>query len=235
MQSQTEFGNGKITQRQAALIAGIGLVLMTVLAIFANFGVFSRLNVSGDAATTLSNLIASEGLFRVAIVTFLGIVVLDVIVAWGLYYFLKPQHAEFSLLATAFRLVYAAIYGAAIFQLFNVATLIGQIGTDPSAVMLSLNAFQNGWMIALIVFAFHLLTLGYIFIRGKSLPTVIGILLLLAGSAYLIDSTAHILMVNYDQYAGVFQAIVAVPAMLGEMSMMIWLLIKGGKNQSKPQ
>ena len=57
----------EITQRQAAIIAGVGLLLMTIFAIFANFFVLESLIVDGDAILTSNNITASEGLFRFGI------------------------------------------------------------------------------------------------------------------------------------------------------------------------
>ena len=40
----------EMTRRQAAIVAGIGLLIMTILAPFANFFILQRLTVAGDAA-----------------------------------------------------------------------------------------------------------------------------------------------------------------------------------------
>ncbi len=52
-----------ISLRKAAIVAGFGLLIMFIPAVFANYFVFSSLIVPGDAATTANNIIASEGLF----------------------------------------------------------------------------------------------------------------------------------------------------------------------------
>src|SRR5690348_6364496 len=51
-----------ISPRKVALVAGLGLLLMAILAPIAQFGVFPSLIVPTDAATTVSNLTASNGL-----------------------------------------------------------------------------------------------------------------------------------------------------------------------------
>ena len=50
-----------ISRRAVALIAGIGLLVMAVLAPLAHFGVLQNLFVPADAAATVENIIASEG------------------------------------------------------------------------------------------------------------------------------------------------------------------------------
>jgi hypothetical protein len=48
---------------------------------------------------------------------------------------------------------------------------------------------------------------------------------------YLVDTGAHFLLPDYDSYATVFLALVAIPSIGGEMALSIWLLIKGGKER----
>ena len=81
-------------------------------------------------------------------------------------------------------------------------------------------------MIGLFFFGIHLLLLARILGR----PKLIAYLLALAGLMYALDTTAHILLPNYEEYAGLFLALVAVPSILGEMGFALWLLFKGGKD-----
>ncbi len=60
-----------VSPRRVALIAGLGLLVMAVLAPFAHFGVLETLVVRMDATATVENIVASEGLFRFAIAAFL--------------------------------------------------------------------------------------------------------------------------------------------------------------------
>ena len=98
---------GAMSLCSATLVAGLGLLVMAVLAAFSNFYVLQNIVVPGDAAKTAANIIASAGLFRIAICCFLIVAVLDVVVAWALYLLLKPANRDLSLLAAWFRVVYA--------------------------------------------------------------------------------------------------------------------------------
>ena len=73
-----------LSLRQAAIIAGLGLLLMAVLAPVAQFGVLQKLVVAGDATNTANNILASMWLFRFGIFIFLIVAILDVVVAWAL-------------------------------------------------------------------------------------------------------------------------------------------------------
>jgi len=42
-----------------------------------------------------------------------------------------------------------------------------------------------------------------------------------------VDSFAGLLWPNYDNYEAIFALVVFVPAFIGELSMAVWLLVKG--------
>jgi hypothetical protein len=86
---RTEAPATDVPRRTAALVAGAGYVAMFVLAVFANFIVVEGLVVADDPAATVEALVANRGLLRLGIVAFLGIAVLDVVVAWGLHVLLR--------------------------------------------------------------------------------------------------------------------------------------------------
>lgn len=84
--------------RIAALITGIGLLAMAIIAAFANFAVIVNLEVPGDPSATAANLAESAGLVRLAAAGFIIIAILDVVVAWGLYIVLRRVNPSLSLL-----------------------------------------------------------------------------------------------------------------------------------------
>jgi hypothetical protein len=96
-------------------------------------------------------------------------------------------------------------------------------------VMLSLEAFNSTWLIGLIFFGLHLALLGYLIVKSTYVNSIIGFLLIVAAAGYLIDSFANFMLPNYDDYADIFMAIVAIPGVVGELSLTFWLLIKGMK------
>ena len=60
--------------------------------------------VDGNAAATVNNILANQGRFRFGIVAHLTVILLDLVVAWALYVFLKPAKDSLSLLAAWSRL-----------------------------------------------------------------------------------------------------------------------------------
>lgn len=202
-----------IQSRTSALIAGISYLIIFFAAIFANFVVIESL--IKDPLTTIQQ---NHLYVRAGIIAFLITVVFDVIVAWALYELYKAH--PLTLLSTLFRMMHAAIMGVAIFAL--PATLTSNTA---DVILGHVTTFNTIWLIGLFFFGIHLIILGNII--GK--PKVIAFLLVIAGIMYMVDTAAHFSLPNYDAYATIFLMLVAIPSILGEMSLAIWLLLKGGK------
>ncbi len=220
-----------ISQRKVALIAGFSLLVMALLAPFAHFGVLQALVVPADAAATVNNIIASEGLFRVAIAALLVVTFLDILVAWALYVLLRPVNAALALLVGWLRLAAPAVFAVALANLLDVAQLVG--GPDGAAlqpaqlqaqVMSSITSFDNGWIvIAHAIFGLHLFGLGYLLFRSAHFPRFLGVLVVIAGGGYLADSFGMILVPDYALSIGAF-------TFVGEALLIFWLFwraIKG--------
>jgi hypothetical protein len=219
-----------ISLRKAALIAGFGLLIMTIFYVFADFFIFQKLIVPGDATTTANNIMANDLLFRTGICCILIVLICDIVVAWSLYIFLKQVNKSLSLLTAWFRLMYAAVLGMAMLNFVVVLILLS--GADYLAVfetsqlhakvLLFLNAFYDIWALGLIVFGFHLVALGYLAFRSDYIPNILGIVLITAGLGYLIDYFSKILFTNINLE-------ISMVVGWGELIFMFWLLYKGGK------
>ena len=206
-----------------ARVAAYGYLIVFVLGFF---GVYvESFIVPGDAATTTSNIMASELLFRMGIVTWLIVLAADAVVAWALYYLLEPANGSLSLLAAWFRLVFVAIFGINMLNRLIALQLLG--GADDSQMMLFLSAHDYGVNIAFVFFGIHIAVLGYVVFKSGYLPRILGILLIVASVGYLIDSFASILSSDYANNETLFIIFIAVPAVVSEFSLTLWLLIKG--------
>ncbi len=223
------------SQLQVARIAGVLYLTIIISGIFAEFFVRQSLIVSGDAATTVENITASAGLFRLGIAGDLIMIMSDVALALIFYILLKPVSNTLALLAAFFRLAQATTLGINLLNLFFVLQLLN--GADYLAVLdaeqvhalvlLFLNAHSTGYAIGLVFFGFSILVLGYLIFRSGYIPRILGILLVLASFGYLVDSFAHVLLPNYADYAAVFTMVVFTPAFIAELSLALWLLLKG--------
>ena len=113
-----------ISINNSAIIAGISLLLMAIIAPIANFSILQGLIDPSDVAKTVSNIRENIGIFRIGIVLFLIVALLDILVAWALYIFLSQQNKSLSLLTAWLRVVYASILCVVIINLINVLQLL---------------------------------------------------------------------------------------------------------------
>lgn len=222
---------GGVSPHLAARLAGIGYVLIFALAIFANFFVREGLVVSGDPSATAANITGSLGLFRLGFAAFLVIFLLDILVAWALHVVFRAVNADLSLLTAWARLVYTVFLGVALvfhlqaLRLLEDADHLG-LGADQvqAQALLAMESFNDTWLVGLAAFGIHLVLLGALVIRSGWAPRILGIVLVIAGFAYAADTLAHGLLADYEGVAALMLVIVAVPSMIGEGWLGLWLL-----------
>src|SRR5215210_8468365 len=87
-----------------ARLAGFLILLIAVLAPFSILYLPSTLIVPGDAAATASNILASDGLFRLGIVVDSVVILLEIVVIAILYVLLRPVNRTLALVAAFARL-----------------------------------------------------------------------------------------------------------------------------------
>jgi len=214
-----------------AKIAAILYLLIVVLAGFVHFYVPSQLIVAGDAAATASNIMASEGLFRMSIAGELLILLSEIVLSVLLYVLLKPVSKTLSLIAAVSRLAMTTIHGLNLLNQFIVLLLLSGAGYltvfEPNQlhalVMVFLDAYNYGFTIGIVFLILHAFLLGYLIFRSGYFPRVLGILFMIAALGYLIDSFSYVLVANYLKGP----VYLALPIAISEIAFPIWLLIKG--------
>src|SRR5215210_3242521 len=90
--------------QKTARLAGVLYLLIAVLAPFSILYIPSMLIVPGDAATTASNILASDGLFRLGIVGDSVVILLEIALIAVLYVLLRPVNKMLALVVTFARL-----------------------------------------------------------------------------------------------------------------------------------
>lgn len=219
-----------LTLRQAALIAGFGYLLMPVA--YAEFSIWPKLVIPGNIEKTVQNIAAHGGLFVASILCYLIAFLEDVVIAWALYVLLVPVNRSLSLLTAWFRLVYTAValYGwlnlVTVYRLLKTPDYLTAFGPGPlhAQVKLLLSSFRYDWSMSLVIFGIHLVLLGCLIYRSSYVPRVIGILLVINGLGWMVDSLQPYL------YANTHLRFIFV-TYCGELVFMLWLLIRGWKIQ----
>jgi len=217
-----------LTPRQAGLVVAFTMLIGTPFAPFAEFGVFHKLILPGDIGQTATNILGHNKLFLTGIFFLIVNYVLDVVIAWGLYFLFVPVNRSLSLLAAWFRLVFTAIglfsvlHLVTAFRLLNEPAYLTAFGPDQlhAQLMLLLNSFRSDWSIGLLIFALHLVLVGYLIYRSGYIPKIIGILLVINGLAWIVNSL-------HPYFFPSMHLDFLFVAYFGELILMLWLLARG--------
>jgi hypothetical protein len=223
------------TQHQARA-AGF---LYLVLGLSAPIGLLyvpGKLIVSRNATATADNIRASEWLLRVGIASELFHQVIGVFLVLALYRLFKAvneTHAKQMVILGA--LVSVPIVFVNVLN--EIAALILVRGADYLSVFdkpqldalayLFLRLHGQGISVAAIFWGLWLFPFGMLVIRSGFIPRVLGVLLMVAGTAYLASSFATLVL---PQFAPLVSR-VALPLEAAELPIIVWLLIWGAKTR----
>ena len=217
---------------KTARIAGFLYFMYIVTSFIANmFGRF----VFVDALVTVNTIMAHESQFRIGFVISLFSYVLFLLAAWYLYVLLKPVDKNMALLFLLLNLGGFAILVLSHLNLFSSLLLLS--GTDylkvfqpdqlQAQAMLFVNLYKNGSTIAQIPYGIWLFPLGYLVFKSGFLPKILGILLIADCFGLLIYVCQRFLVPGYV----VISYPCLVVSFIAEISLSLWLFIKGVKDQ----
>lgn len=219
-----------VSPRALSRCGGVLYLFVITSGIVQQLFVRARIFVAGDAAATAANLRSMESWWRAGIAIELGMLAATVVLTWVLYRLLRPVDADLSLLATLFALVAVATEASftlraveALFPLGGAAYLreLAPGQTDAMA-HLAARAHVFGFGVALLLFAPFFLVTGRVILRSRRLPRALGALYALSGASYFVHGLALLLA---PRLADRVFAVVAGPALLGEASLCLWLLL----------
>jgi len=216
--------------RTYARVGGLIYLAIIFLGLFGEAMVRESVFVSGNAEATLQNLKASQMLWRLSIVGDLVMHILDVPLIVIMYYLLKPVDRLLALVATVANVVQTAVLAANKLTLVVPLLLLQKHGDilastwEATLSFLAIRLHGYGFGIGLLFFGVACLVRGYLVFRSTYFPRTLGVLLALAGLAYLVNSVA--LLLAPAVAATLFPAILA-PALVGEGAFCLWLLVKG--------
>jgi len=224
-----------LTSKNARIAGFIYLLLVFAAPVRLSY-IPSTLFVHGNATATANNIAAHETLFRFGIASDLFCGTIVIFVSLALYRLLKEVDQNLA----ALMVILGGVLPAAL-DFFNVlndaAALILVRGTDFLSVfdkpqrdalaMLFLRLHHEEIVAAEIFWGLWLFPLAILVYRSRFLPRFLGVWLIINGFAYLATSFTGLLLPQYDDMV----SNIAFPALLGEVALVLWLLIKGAKDQ----
>jgi len=225
--------------KKTARMTGLFYLAIFVANLFVFIFVSGSLNVAGDAAATAENIRTSESLYRSGVVSYLIVFLSEIGATILLYKLLAPVNKTVAMLMMTTRLMQAAVHAVNLINFIFPLILIN--GGDylasftaaqvDSLVLLFTDAHYYGVLVSEAFFAVSLFLLGYLVVKSELFPSILGIMLAIAGAGYVLDSFGIFLL---PQQATLFANIMIAPAIIAELSFTLWLLIKGVRT-SQPE
>ncbi len=223
------------SNKKTARIAGVLYLALILLGIFSLAYVPSKLIVWDDAATTVGNIMASQPLFRLGIVSGIACYTVFLFLPLVLYKLLKQVDTTMATLMVILAVVSVPISLLNIQAKLDVLSLLSgasyliPIETEQmqAQVMLALSSYNNGLRIVQVFWGLWLFPFGYLVFKSRFLPKILGIFLMAGCFGYLINFFGYSLLPNYREIG--ISTLIGLPATIGEFGACLWLLIMGAK------
>jgi hypothetical protein len=216
--------------RRLARLAG---AVYVSLGVATAFGFYHAPLVEGDLHAIARALTRSDLRFRIGVVTDMLSTALSVPLALLLYQLLKPVHRMQAVLMAVLLLVAAPIsfvvaldYVAARWLLSGAPVVAALGDAERHALgMLFLRLHTHGVLAVEIFWGAWLLPFGLLVMRSRFLPRVLGVLLVVAGVAYVAHSLTSLLLDGQRLF--LYERVTLLARAAGELPIMLWLLIRG--------
>jgi hypothetical protein len=216
-------------EKRRARLAGLLYLIVAACGGFSELYVRSGVKVAGDAAATAGNIAASATLFRVGALTDLVNLVCFLVLGLVLYGLLRPVDAGAARAMLAFNAVSVAVMTANLVN--HLAALQAATAGDAARATLFLDLHAYGYLVAGTFFGLWLLPLGWLLFRSGYAPRALGALVMVGSLGYVADLVIRVL----DPAAGeALGPVVVLPSALAELSLTLWLLVKGLDIQPRP-
>jgi hypothetical protein len=209
-----------------------GLWWLCIVAGMVGFVVGAPLIVANDATATAVNILAKESLFRLGFVADLISGLSYVGVTAFIYYVMRPVSRSLSLVGAFFGLAGVAIGGASwVIHLTPLLLLHGDqyltaftVSQLQAMSLAALKLQAQAFPIGMVFFGIQCISIGYLVARSTFLPRLLGILLAIGGTCYVIVSLANFLAPSFGPHLVPFLMPIAL---IGEGLLGGWLLVKG--------
>jgi len=202
-----------------------------------------KLYVSGDAIATVNNILTSERLFRLGILSNLITTICFLFLANALYKLFKSADKDLVRLMVIFIIASVPLAYLELLKFAPILLLsgVGYLSSFEPAQLQALakvflDLFEQGFFISLIFFGLWMFPLGLLVFKSGSgfIPKTLGVLLMVGCFGYLFNFlssagylSAFFLPLNYEAIASLWMNI----AIIGEILCILWLLIIGPKDQ----
>ena len=223
---------GLISPNRLARVASLAYLVVIVAGGWSELVVRGPLAVEGDAAATAANIVESNSLLRWAFAADMAMIVAFLAVGLTLWALLRGVSREAAIAMLVANAISVAVMSAnllnhgAIVVLEDYSAGLGAATHDALAGFF-LQMHGIGYLVAQAFFGLYLLPLGILVYRSGMLPRWIGVLLMVGFAADMAQITVEYLASDADALAEA----VAAPAGIAELSLTLWLLVRGVRTE----
>lgn len=223
--------------KNTSRLAGLLYLIWIITGLYGLIYVPSKIMVRGDAVATANNILANEFLFRTYILNGLITSAIGVFLILVLYRLFKEVNEHQAKLMVA--LLFVQIPVDFVMETFNIASLMilkgevlktFELAQRQDLAMLFLKINDYGVWTLEAFWGLWLFPLGILVYRSRFLPRFLGVWLIITGVFYLGLGFTSIMLPQYMDM--VLNSVFALPAEIGEVALMLWLLIRGAKQQT---
>ncbi len=221
------------SQRKAATVVGWSYLLALPPAVFAEFYVRTRLVAFDDAAQTARNIMAHERLFRLGSAGNLTVFAINVVLIIALYTVLRSVNRYLALLATGWGLVETATLVVVTLSDFYLLRILS--GADylqafeanrlQALARLSVSAHADVYNVGLVFAGLRSTVFCYLWFKSRLIPGTLAAWGMVA--SVLMGACAFSFIIVPELKTVIPIGIYGGPIFLFELTMGLWLLLKG--------
>jgi hypothetical protein len=213
--------------RLLARIAGALYLIITGCALFAYLYVRNQVIVADDMAQTAANFLTHEQLYRLGFSAAVVVVICNLPMGLILFELLKVVNPRIALLALVFIIASATLEAVNLFNyiepLFTFSLPEYAKAFNPEQLQAlargPIRMFGYAFSVSLMFFGVFCALIGFLIFRSKFFPRILGLLMMVAGVTYWINSFRLFLAlpIPYIQWV----------TLVAELSLALWLLVVG--------
>jgi hypothetical protein len=222
-----------------ARVAGLCYLLVIAGGLYAEVFARGSLLVPGDAAATARAIAANETLWRWGVAVHLLYLVPAIVTNVLICDLFKAVGPTLARLALVFSVAGVIVEAASLLHLYVPLAMIEESGAltalgagqRQALSYLAVGLFDTGFGFALVFFAGFCVLIGTLILRSRLIPRVLGALMVVAGSCYVVNTLALILSPALSDrlVPGIL-----LPIGLAELSLALWLTVKGVQAEEAP-
>jgi len=219
-------------QQTAAKVAGFLYLVTMVIPLLADLFLRGPLIAHGDAAQTARNIVASERLFRLSIVSGLMTVAGEIILLVALYIVLKPINRNVALLAAFWRLAKCVIFALIAVGDFVALRLLSDAGylrafetkQLQALAELLINARHDVGFIGAVFLGLGSTAFAYLWLKSRYIPRGLAAWGIFSSLVLAIGIWGTMV---FPGLASVVGPAYWLPIFIFEVTLGFWLLVKG--------